>query len=226
MASGFPVVLVPFPYSQNRRTDETSPSPSSLCHSEWNKCVTPYLEPFLAPHGEDAEAVCKAFLAKIVESCQEEAEVWEDDGEEEELCNCVFSLGYGGKILLRNTRLWLKRGRQYGLCGANGAGKSTLMRAISVGKLDGFPSSDVLKSVYVEHKDDTADADFNPIQLLTRDPALKGVTKEMCEEELTSYGFTDQMLTTKISSLSGGWKMKLQLARAILMKADILLLGE
>ena len=184
------------------------------------------MEPFLAPHGEDAEAVCKAFLAKIVESCQEEAEVWEDDGEKEELCNCVFSLGYGGKILLRNTRLWLKRGRQYGLCGANGAGKSTLMRAISVGKLDGFPSSDVLKSVYVEHKDDTADADFNPIQLLTRDPALKGVTKEMCEEELTSYGFTDQMLTTKISSLSGGWKMKLQLARAILMKADILLLGE
>lgn len=47
----------------------------------------------------------------------------EDDGEEEELCNCEFSLGYGGRILLNNATLRLKRGRRYGLCGANGAGK-------------------------------------------------------------------------------------------------------
>jgi elongation factor 3 len=43
------------------------------------------------------------------------------------------------------------RGRRYGLCGANGVGKSTLMRAISRGQLDGFPSPEVLKTVYVEH---------------------------------------------------------------------------
>jgi hypothetical protein len=34
---------------------------------------------------------------------------------------CVRSAG--GKILLSNTRLWLKRGRRYGLCGPNGSGK-------------------------------------------------------------------------------------------------------
>lgn len=43
------------------------------------------------------------------------------------------------------------RGRRYGLCGANGAGKSTLMRSISRGQLEGFPSPEVLKTVYVEH---------------------------------------------------------------------------
>ena len=42
----------------------------------------------------------------------------EDDGEEE-LCNCEFSLGYGGRILLNNTVLRLKRGRRYGLCGVS-----------------------------------------------------------------------------------------------------------
>ena len=41
-----------------------------------------------------------------------------------------FSLAYGGKILLNNARLHLKRGQRYGLCGPNGSGKSTLMRAI------------------------------------------------------------------------------------------------
>jgi len=57
----------------------------------------------------------------------------------------------GGKILLNNARLVLKRGRRYGLCGANGAGKSTLMKAIAAGKVDGFPPPDKLLTVYVEH---------------------------------------------------------------------------
>lgn len=42
---------------------------------------------------------------------------------ENELCNCEFSLAYGGKILLQDARLRLVRGRRYGLCGANGVGK-------------------------------------------------------------------------------------------------------
>lgn len=75
----------------------------------------------------------------------------EEDAEKDELCNCRFSLAYGGKILLNGATLRLIRGRRYGLCGANGAGKSTLMRAIAKGQLDGFPSPDHLKTVYVEH---------------------------------------------------------------------------
>ena len=62
-------------------------------------------------------------------------------------CMCMS----GGKILLNNARLVLKRGRRYGLCGANGAGKSTLMKAIAAGKVDGFPPADKLLTVYVEH---------------------------------------------------------------------------
>jgi elongation factor 3 len=57
----------------------------------------------------------------------------------------------GGKILLNNARLILKRGRRYGLCGANGVGKTTLMRAIAANKVDGFPPPDKLRTVYVEH---------------------------------------------------------------------------
>jgi elongation factor 3 len=50
-----------------------------------------------------------------------EDEDLQDDVEGVTLANCEFSLAYGGKILLNNARLVLKRGRRYGLCGANGA---------------------------------------------------------------------------------------------------------
>jgi elongation factor 3 len=52
------------------------------------------------------------------------------------------------------------------------------------------------------------------------------VSREEIESQLTSVGFTPAMLEMVITSLSGGWKMKLALARAMLMKADILLLDE
>lgn len=43
---------------------------------------------------------------------------------------------------------------------------------------------------------------------------------------LASVGFNDERQGHAIGSLSGGWKMKLALARAMLFKADILLLDE
>ena len=61
--------------------------------------------------------------------------------------NVVIICPAGGKILLNNARLHLKRGKRYGLCGPNGAGKSTLMRAISNGQLDGFPPKEELRTV-------------------------------------------------------------------------------
>ncbi|KAF9996450.1 translational elongation factor EF-1 alpha, partial [Modicella reniformis] len=43
-----------------------------------------------------------------------------DDMEEGELlCDCEFSLAYGGMILLNKTRPNLRRGQRYGLCGPN-----------------------------------------------------------------------------------------------------------
>ena len=69
-----------------------------------------------------------------------------EEYEGEELCNCEFSLAYGGMILLNNTKLRLHRGQRYGLCGPNGVGKTTLMRAIANGQLEGFPPGDVLNT--------------------------------------------------------------------------------
>lgn len=128
-------------------------------------------------------------------------------------------------ILLNSTKLKLKRGHRYGLCGHNGCGKSTLMRAIANGQLEGFPDKTELKTVFVEHNLQASEADLNIVDFVCADEELEVSRKEVVET-LISVGFDDELRAKAVGSLSGGWKMKLELARAMLMHADILLLDE
>lgn len=135
-----------------------------------------------------------------------------------DLCSCEFSLAYGSRILLNRSHLNLKKGKRYGVCGANGCGKSTLMKAIVNDQVDGFPPSDVLKRVYVEHDIDGNDADTPVFEFIgNTDTAI---------DALKAVGFDDVRLKIPVGSLSGGWKMKLALARAMMQNPDILLLDE
>lgn len=191
----------------------------------WKACVTPYLGPYIT----DATAgkVAAAFLSVCFKETQEKVVVDEEEGED--LCNCDFSLAYGAKVLLMNANLHLKRGQRYGLCGPNGAGKSTLMRAIANGQVDGFPPKDQLRTVYVEHDIDASEAETPVVEFVFNDATLQEYSKpsqSKVEEVLGSVGFTPEMQKAEVKSLSGGWKMKLALARAMLMEADILLLDE
>ena len=179
---------------------------------EW-ACLAPRLE---GVAGAKAAAITTAFLRACEVAAEDKAEE-EDDDEGVDLCNCEFSLAYGGKILLNNARLRLKRGGRYGLCGANGCGKSTLMRAIANGQLDGFPPKDELRTVYVEHDIDASQAETPVVEFIFTDPLLQTTTappKAEVERMLSSVGFTEEMLGAPVASLSGGWKMKLALARA------------
>jgi elongation factor 3 len=174
----------------------------------------------------EAEKACRALVKKLEGDTDEDEEEEEDDEEGEDLCNVKFSLGYGGKILLNNARLHLKRNRRYGLCGHNGCGKSTLMKAMATGKLDGFPPPDELRTVYVAHDLDASEAEHSVVDLLANDPLIKGVSREEICRVLSTMGFDEERQQQTIAALSGGWKMKLSLGRAMLMKADILLLDE
>ncbi|KAG0318307.1 hypothetical protein BGZ99_005752 [Dissophora globulifera] len=198
----------------------------NLSPREWNQIVTPYFTAFMPP--TDAAAAVKIILDHYIELDRKlngEGSV-EEDEEGEELCNIDFSLAYGGMMLLNHTKLKLHRGHRYGLCGPNGAGKSTLMRAISLGKLDGFPSPDVLRTVFVEHALQGEQGEKSVANFVASDPKLADTSKEDIANALSSVGFTEDMQKSQVASLSGGWKMKLELARAMLMNADILLLDE
>ncbi|PRW20411.1 elongation factor EF-3 isoform B [Chlorella sorokiniana] len=195
----------------------------------WENQLVPYLVGLFAGDKNPAVVASHALHRWALRHMGEPPVEDEDDGEEEELCNCEFSLGYGGRILLNNATLRLKRGRRYGLCGANGAGKSTLMRAIANGKVDGFPPKEQLRTVYVEHDIDASESSTGVVDFVVADKVVQEATKpsrEQVIEVLASVGFTPQLQSTPVGSLSGGWKMKLALARAMLMRADILLLDE
>ena len=97
---------------------------SNFDKAEWNKAVANYVAPFIG------EAKSKDIVAPIREHYMELDKLRQKEGaaeeeyEGEEICNCEFSLAYGGMILLNNTKLRLHRGQRYGLCGPNGIGYS------------------------------------------------------------------------------------------------------
>ncbi|KAG8970874.1 translational elongation factor EF-1 alpha [Tulasnella sp. 419] len=191
--------------------------------ADWENALSPYLA-YLASAPEPAR-VARELLLKSANEDATDDEVPEDEEEGEDLCNCQFSLAYGAKILLNTANLRLKRGHRYGLCGRNGTGKSTLMRAITNGQVEGFPSPDEVRTFYVEHDIDGSDESISVLEWVLSDKRIQA-TKAEIVETLASVGFNDTRQGLPIGSLSGGWKMKLALARAILFKADILLLDE
>lgn len=189
----------------------------------WLKNILPFATIFL--HEADAKEIIEEFRKRAVDNIPAPPAFEDEEDDGEDLCNCEFSLAYGAKILLNKTQFRLKRNRRYGLCGPNGAGKSTLMRAIANGQVEGFPSQDECRTVYVEHDIDGTDAETSVVDFVLAD-GMVGLTKEAAEDKLREFSFTEEMIKMPISSLSGGWKMKLALARAVLKNADILLLDE
>jgi len=195
---------------------------------DWKEDLYPVLKIYLGKSLKEEKATeAIQGMMDLLKKDVNDAEVMEDDGaaDAEKLCDCRFSLAYGSRILLNNARLYLKRGMRYGIVAAKSAGKTTLLRSISNGQLEGFPV-DTLKTVFVEHDIQASQARMNVIEFTLDTVGDEGVTQDQVKEILTDVGFTDAMQNGPITSLSGGWKMKLALARAMLRKADILLLDE
>ncbi len=188
--------------------------------SSWLSACKPYLCGILDEvSAEDASYQYLRLISKELDPAVSEEE--EDDDGKEKICNIEFNLAYGGKILLHQTKLILKRGHRYGLVGRNGAGKTTLMTAINKGKLDGWPQH--LKTFYVD-SGSNVDNDWEEQNVLEH--LKEGSTEEAAMDLFNQLKFTPEMTGGKIGELSGGWQMKLRLLKAVLSKADILLLDE
>jgi elongation factor 3 len=192
----------------------------------WSTNLLTYLGSIVGE--KDAPALVDNLRKRASPLAADESAVEPDEEEGEDLCNCTFNLAYGAKILLNQTSLRLKRGQRYGLLGPNGSGKTTLMRAINNEQVEGFPKQSEVKTVYVEHDLDAADTEYTVIDwtLMKLNQAGLTLTKDEVTSTLISFGFTEQQLSGPITALSGGWKMKLALARAVFEKPDILLLDE
>jgi len=195
---------------------------------QWKKNISPLFAAYV--DAAKAEAATEAVRAKA-ESMLEIPEEDDDDDDAEELCNCQFTLAYGTKILLHNTKMRLKRGKRYGLLGGNDSGKTTLMRSIANNQVEGFPDTSSVRTVFVEADIQGEQSHLSCIDYVAVDPKIEAlnINREEIRTVLGTVGFTPDGKAKPdhaVSTLSGGWRMKLALARAMLQKADILLLDE
>ena len=190
---------------------------------QWEKNLSPTLQTYFskAEADKDIEAV-RVEAEKMMEIPDDD----DDDDDAEELCNCQFTLAYGTKILLHNTKMKLLRGRRYGLLGPNDCGKTTLMRSIANNQVEGFPDVTQVRTVFVEADIQGEQSHLSCVDYVAVDPKIQAmnIEKDKIREVLGTVGFTEDGKAKPdhaVSTLSGGWRMKLALARAMLQQADV-----
>ena len=165
-----------------------------------------------------------------------------------------LSLRRGGRELLSNTTFNIHPSQKVGVTGANGTGKSSLFALIR-GQLHqdsgdfSLPSSWVIAHVAQETpaSDLSAleyallgDGEYIALQqeLETAEGARLGeihalleaidgyTTESRAATLLHGLGFKPEQINNPVTSFSGGWRMRLNLAQALMCRSDLLLLDE
>jgi ATP-binding cassette subfamily F protein 2 len=167
-----------------------------------------------------------------------------------------FALGLLGTELVSNTLLELSYGRRYGLIGLNGSGKSQMLAAIghrevpipeqiSIFLLEHeiSPSDKTALEAVTEELEAAKhrlEAECDALAA-SEDPESQDRLSEMYEELdsleidtalaragriLHGLGFTKEMQHKQCKDFSGGWRMRIALAKALFMRPSMLLLDE
>ncbi len=136
---------------------------------------------------------------------------------------------FGRQVLLEGASLQINQGDRFVLVGPNGAGKSTLFKML-LGKEepDGGQLSIKRGSVvgYLPQENapvsDLGVLEYALAEFEDADAKLAARAKSI----LMGLGFTITDFDRKMNALSGGWAMRVALARLLLLEPDLLLLDE
>lgn len=166
-----------------------------------------------------------------------------------------LSITFHGWEVLQDTKLELNCCRRYGLIGLNGCGKSTLLSAIGRRELpiqecldiyhltrECPPSEKTALQMVLDVDKERArleklaeelaasDDDTSQEQLMDVYERLDAMSADTALAKasyiLHGLGFTQSMMHKKCKDFSGGWRMRIALARALYVKPHILLLDE
>jgi len=160
-----------------------------------------------------------------------------------------ISIQAGGKDLIKNGNISLLKGKRYGLCGRNGSGKTSLLKFIQslinnsiyidqyidnqqwkdINIVDAILESNKERLEALKKYNDLHEIDneeefediINTLEGLDIDRDISVVKKI-----LRGLGFQDNDLEKNYYNFSGGWKTRVNLARAIYMQPRVLFLDE
>ena len=137
---------------------------------------------------------------------------------------------YGSRPLFQDISLGVEGSEKMGLIGPNGAGKSTLLRIFAGAEKPDSGTVSArrgLRMAYIT-QEDMFPGGATVESVLTE--ALGGETLDDVERDvrievaLGRVGFTER--SQVVETLSGGWKKRLSLARALVQDAELLLIDE
>lgn len=165
------------------------------------------------------------------------------------------SLLFHGKVLIQDSTLELNYGRRYGLLGENGCGKSTFLKALATREYPIPEHIDIylldepaepteysaLEYVVREAQNELKRCEDLVEKIIIEDGPESELLEPLYERMdsldpdtfesraaviLIGLGFNSKTILKRTKDMSGGWKMRVALAKALFVKPTLLLLDD